>query len=228
MKNISLIIPAAGIGKRFSSNIKKQFIEISEKPILFWTIRRLLKAYNFNEIIIGANKEDSDIIENIISDLNIEVPYILATGGKERANTVINCIAKSNCDYVAIHDSVRPFVRDNVIKETINIAFEKGAAICALPIHDTIKKVEDNKIISTIPRNNLFLAHTPQVFKKDVIYFALNKAINDNILITDEAAACEYAGIHVAVTLSNYENIKITTPEDMSLVNIFKDKFIFA
>ena len=223
--SISLIIPAAGVGKRFSAHIKKQFTEIDDKPLIYWTIKRLVTAYNFNELIIGLNKDDIKFIENVMQDLNINIPYIYVEGGKERANTVFNCLEKSNSDYAAVHDSVRPFVSNKAVQETINQAYKTGAAICGMPVRDTVKKIENNEIVSTIPRDNLFLAHTPQVFKKDIIYNALHKSLNDNILVTDEASACEYAGITVSTVLSNYENIKVTYAEDMELIDIFKKKF---
>ena len=94
--SISLIIPAAGVGKRFSAHIKKQFTEIDDKPLIYWTIKRLITAYNFDELIIGLNKDDINFIENVMQDLNINIPYIYAQGGKERANTVFNCLEKSN------------------------------------------------------------------------------------------------------------------------------------
>lgn len=223
--SIALIIPAAGVGKRFSSHVKKQFTEIDNKPLIYWTIKRLITAYNFNEIIIGLNNDDIEFIENVIHDLNIKIPFIYAQGGKERANTVFNCLAKSKCDYAAVHDSVRPFVSNKAVQETIKQAYETGAAICGMPVRDTVKKVDNNIVVSTVPRDNLFLAHTPQVFKKDIIYNALHKALNDNILVTDEASACEYAGINVSTVLSNYENIKVTYAEDMELIDTFKKKF---
>ncbi|MDT3694032.1 MAG: 2-C-methyl-D-erythritol 4-phosphate cytidylyltransferase [Mucispirillum sp.] len=223
--SISLIIPAAGVGKRFSANIKKQFTEIDGRPLIYWTIKRLVTAYNFNELIIGLNQDDIKFMDNVISDLNLNIPHIYAEGGKERANTVLNCLLKSNCSYAAVHDSVRPFVSSQVVKDTIDKAYQTNAAICGMPVRDTVKKINENIIEKTIPRDNLFLAHTPQVFKKDIILNALHSALENNIIVTDEASACEYAGIQVDTVLSNYENIKVTYAEDISLIQLFKEKF---
>ncbi len=225
MINISLIIPAAGIGKRFSPDKKKQYTLIDNKPLIYWTIKQLLLSYNFTELIIGLNEEDISLMDKIVRDLNVSIPYLYAEGGKERANTVLNCLSKATCDFVAVHDSVRPFVSRNVVQNTINEAIKYKSAICGLPVRDTIKKVKNNIVLSTMERDNLFLAYTPQVFDKEVIYYALNKAINDNILVTDESSACEYVGIKVATVLSNYENIKVTFAEDIDLINLFKTKF---
>lgn len=225
MAKVSLIIPAAGIGKRFSDNIKKQFYEFNNKPIIYWTIKRLFDAYSFHELIIGLNNEDKDYMNNIISMLNLKVPVIYAEGGRERMNTVLNCLEKSTCEYSAVHDSIRPFASNDTIRNVINKAVDTNAAICGISVRDTMKKCDNNMILSTISRDNMFLAHTPQVFKKDVIYKALEKAINDKVLVTDEASACEYLSIPVAVTLSNYENIKVTYAEDIELIQLFKTRF---
>ena len=196
--SISLIIPAAGVGKRFSANIKKQFTEIDGRPLIYWTIKRLVTAYNFNELIIGLNQDDIKFMDNVISDLNLNIPCIYAEGGKERANTVLNCLLKSNCSYAAVHDSVRPFVSSQVVKDTIDKAYQTNAAICGMPVRDT---------------------------KKDIILNALHSALENNIIVTDEASACEYAGIQVETVLSNYENIKVTYSEDINLIQLFKAKF---
>lgn len=225
MINVALIIPAAGIGKRFSENIKKQFYEFDSKPVIYWTIKRLFTAYKFDELVIGLNDEDINYMENIIEDLQINVPVVYASGGKERMNTVLNCIEKSSCSYVAVHDSIRPFVSDETVKNVIEKAISTNAAICGIPVRDTMKKCNNGKILSTVPRDNMYLAHTPQVFKKDIIYNALRKAIDDKVLVTDEASACEYMGIPVDIVLSNYENVKVTYAEDIDLINLFKNKF---
>lgn len=135
-------------------------------PLIYWTIKRLITSYYFDELIIGLNKDDESFMNKIISELNINIPYKYVSGGKERANTVLNCLLHSMCSYVAIHDSVRPFVSSNVVKNTIDKAYQTNAAICGLPVRDTVKRINDNIIENTVPRDNLFLAHTPQVFKK--------------------------------------------------------------
>lgn len=223
--SISLIIPAAGVGKRFSSNVKKQFTEIDGKPLIYWTIKRLLSAYDFDELIIGLSGEDISFMEDAIADLNIDIPYMYAEGGKERANTVLNCLLKSSCNFVAIHDCVRPFVANEVIKNTIEKAYQTNAAICGMLVKDTVKQINGSIVKNTIPRDNLFMAHTPQVFQKDMVLDALHSALNDNVLVTDEASACEYAGVRVETVLSNYENIKVTYMEDLNLIQLFKTKF---
>lgn len=223
--SISLIIPAAGVGKRFSANIKKQFTEIDGMPLIYWTIKRLVTAYNFDELIIGLNQDDIKFMDTVISNLKLNIQYIYAEGGKERANTVLNCLLKSNCIYAAVHDSVRPFVSSQVVINTIDKAYQSNAAICGMPVRDTVKKINGNIIEKTVSRDSLFLAHTPQVFKKDIILHALRSALDNNIIVTDEASACEYTGIPVETVLSNYENIKVTYTEDIDLIQLFKAKF---
>lgn len=243
---VALIIPAAGIGKRFSANEKKQFYEINNKPILFYTIKRLLESYDFHELIIGINDEDSIAINNIIADLksdpkvgqkiNSNLIIKTAKGGKERVNTVFNCINQSESDFVAVHDAVRPFVNTTVIQNVIHAGINHNGAICGLPVRDTVKKVNNNNdlidILETIPRDNLYLAHTPQVFNKSMLIKAMEESINKNIPITDEASAFEYfysqnkdESYKVQIVLSNYDNIKVTYAEDKELIHAFFHKY---
>lgn len=222
--SISLIIPSAGIGKRFSKDIKKQFYNLDNKPLLFFTLKRMIESYNFDEIIIGLNIDDFKIAEDIISELGTGNKTLLVEGGAERADTVLNCLERTTCDYTAVHDAVRPFVSNATVKNTIEKAYKTGAAICGLPVRDTVKKASNNIILNTVSRENLFLAHTPQVFKTDILRKALKKSIDDNIKITDEASACEYCEIDVSIELSNNENIKVTYYEDIDLIEIYKNK----
>ena len=244
---VALIIPAAGIGKRFSKNEKKQFYEINNKPILFYTLKRLLLSYDFYELIVGINKEDTDILNNIILSLKEDkflkekisnIKIFQGLGGAERVNTVLNCIKESTSDFVAIHDGVRPFVNSDVIQNVIEAGIKYNAAICAMPIRDTIKRASNNhdliEISETVSRDNLYLAHTPQVFNREIIIQAIEFSLKHNLNITDEASAYEFYSENnkegenslfnlnkVHIVMSNYENIKVTYAEDKAIINTF-------
>jgi 2-C-methyl-D-erythritol 4-phosphate cytidylyltransferase len=213
---IDVIIPAAGIGSRFSDKVKKQFFLINEKPVFYHTLKKLYNSYIFNKFLIGASKEDFNFIQGILTELNIS-NYELVIGGKERQDTVYNCLKKSNSDFVLIHDAVRPFVKKDVIVNTIEKAFECGAAICGLFVKDTVKYVHNNEILKTLDRNFIFLAHTPQVFKLEILKEAASLVKRKKLFITDESQAVEILGYKVEIVSSNQENIKITTKSDLTI-----------
>ncbi len=217
--DIDAIIPAAGVGSRFSDKVKKQFFLIKGEPVFFHTLKRLSSSYFFNKFIIGASENDFNFIEKNLKKLEIS-NYILVTGGKERKDTVYNCLKYSESDFVLIHDAVRPFVKKIVILNVIEKAFNTNAAICGLFVKDTVKKVIDNKIVKTLNRDLIFLAHTPQVFNSKLLKKALEHVNKNKISITDEAQAMELLGEKIAVVSSNKENIKITVKEDVENFDI--------
>ncbi|MDR2401797.1 MAG: 2-C-methyl-D-erythritol 4-phosphate cytidylyltransferase [Deferribacteraceae bacterium] len=208
-RTVSAIIPAAGSGKRYGG--KKQFVLIDGIPVLKITLNALRNAYPFNEYIIGIADEDRAFIEAL--DLGSDV--IFSPGGPNRAATVINALKRSKCDFVAVHDAVRPFVSAETVKKCVYKAFSDGAAICGLFAVDTVKLVKDAGVVSTVERDAVFLAHTPQVFEREKLLKALNFAVESGQTITDEASAYEFAGYSVSITLSDKKNIKITYSEDI-------------
>ncbi len=226
--SVALVIAAGGVGNRFSSNVKKQFYEIDGKPILYHTITNMLKAYKFDEIVIGFSQDDVEYIENIMCEINpfANTLVVYAESGATRAETVLNCIKKCQSSIVVVHDAVRPFITKDIVINVINGAIENGCTICAINATDTVKYVENGVIKHTINRENVYLAHTPQAFKKELLHNALNNAITSNLAITDEASAMELAGYNVTVTNSSKHNIKITTQDDLSIVDAIKAKYI--
>lgn len=220
-----LIIPAAGSGSRFSSGVKKQFYIINGKPVIYYTLLAMLKAFNFDKVIIGVDEGDENTITKIYSETEVKIPLVITKGGKSRSETVYNCLEKADSEIVAIHDAVRPFVRKKHVAEAIEKASNIGGAICALKVRDTIKSVDCGTIENTVPREGLYLAHTPQVFKTDMIRSAIWEAMAEKAEITDEASAFERAGYRVEITPSAPENIKLTYQEDIELFEILTNKY---
>ncbi|UOD34379.1 2-C-methyl-D-erythritol 4-phosphate cytidylyltransferase [Deferribacteraceae bacterium V6Fe1] len=212
--SVSAIIPAAGIGKRFSDKEKKQFYLINGKPILYYTLKALQCSFSFLEYIIGARKEDFDFIKSVCSDLNIK-NCKLVLGGKERFDTVYNCLCESSGEYVLIHDAVRPFITKQLVTNCLELAQKYSAAVCGITPRDTVKQINDGIIDKTIERDKLILTHTPQVFEKKLLQKALQYQRENSLFITDEAMAVELIGNNVYVTQSNFSNIKLTQPEDI-------------
>lgn len=221
----ALIIPAAGIGKRFSEKVKKQFYLIDGKPLLYFTLKRMLSLYKFNEIVLGINDSDRDFVHGIINLLSFDLPFKTVLGGDIRARTVQNCLEVSESEFVLVHDAVRPFVDQGVVADVVEKAAAFGAAIPALKIRDTIKKAENGIIKETIDRECLYLAHTPQGFKRSLLRDAINFALQKGISVTDEASALELFGKSVYIVPSSPDNIKITYTEDMQMFNMLKGKY---
>ena len=221
---VSAIIPAAGIGKRFCTDIKKQFFLLDGNPILYYTMKTLNDAYPFDEFVVGASAEDFKYIYRIADKLGI-TRISLSEGGGTRTRTVLNALRLSVCDYVLIHDAVRPFVPHNVVGDTIRAGMEYGSAICGVYARDTVKRVKDGITQRTEDRDSIFLAHTPQVFRRETLLAALEKAEAEGVLFTDESTAYEAAGYKSAARFSNADNIKITELADIPIACALVKKY---
>jgi len=219
-RRVSAIIPAGGVGKRFGLNSKKQYYLFNNKPIIYYTLEKLISAYAFYEIIIGAAKEDYEFLGKVCKQLNIgNVKF--AEKGAERYNTVYNAVKQSCGDYILVHDAVRPCVDKDVVVNVINSAFDSGAAICGIKPSDTVKSVEKGRVKKTLDRNKLLMVHTPQCFIREILVKSLENILPSDS-ITDDSSAVELAGYDVTVVMSNPENIKITTKSDL----VFLEKYV--
>ncbi len=202
-------------------SINKTFLEIEGKPVLWHTVSRLAQVEAISEIVLLVNSQDLALIEENWkpSLMELGVDRIM-TGGKRRQDTVFegvrNCRAGVD-ELVLIHDAVRPFVRVHVVEEVIARAAKTGAAIAAIPADSTVKECDGHRILHTVPREKLWLAQTPQVFLKKLLAQALEYAMRENILVTDDAQLLELLGQKVEVVPGNRANIKITTPDDLEL-----------
>lgn len=216
----SVIIVAAGVGKRMGSSIPKQFLELNGKPILHYTIDTFEKSV-VNEIIIVTNKENIDYVKNEIALPFKKVKAVVA-GGSERQYSVYNGIktVDKNCDIVLIHDGVRPFVTQDNINDIIAETAENSCCVLGMPIKDTIKMCDENGFVSSTPQRSLvWQAQTPQAFKYDLILNAYEKAMSDDFLGTDDSMLVERLGYKIKMVKGSYQNIKITTPDDINIGN---------
>ncbi len=216
---VSAIIPAAGMGIRMGSNIPKQFLLLDGKPILHHTLKVLDQCSIVNEIILVMSEKEIENSRQPIQDSHPKVTRIIA-GGKERQDSVYNGLQSldSETDIVVVHDGVRPFVSADLIHETVEVARDFGAAITAIPVSDTIKKVNEEGLVEcTVDRNGLWRVQTPQTFQVALLKEAFAKAQADNFYGTDEGSLIEYLGREVKVVSGSEFNIKITRPEDLVL-----------
>ena len=227
------IIPAAGLGTRMgkpspevSGTSRKQFMLLAGEPILLHTIRKFVAAPPVDEILIALRAEDIDAFQEQLRQQDYPTPVRLVAGGRNRQESVGNCLALVDIDteVVAVHDAVRPFVTVSQIEQVLGEAAEKGAAILGLPPVDTVKRVERTLIQSTLFRERIVLAQTPQAFRLPLLRKAFEQAEADRFVGTDEASLVEHLGEDVHVLLGSDRNIKITRPTDMALARLFYEE----
>jgi len=227
MKIVALIA-AAGKGRRMNSRISKPFIPVSGKPILAYTIDKFEKCKSIDKIYLIVNPEEKEIChKNIILKYNFSKVQELVDGGDTRQDSIYNGLKAldRDTDIVVIHDGARPLVEENIIQNSIEKAQKYGAAIAAIPIKDTVKKSDNNFYISkTLNREEIWRAQTPQTFKYDIILPAYHQAYKDKYLATDDAAIVEKYGHKVKLIIGPEENIKITTPFDLIVAEVFLKK----
>lgn len=225
---VIVIIPAAGLGTRMASAKKgapsKQFFEINGIPILIHTLRAFARNNQVSQIVVALRKNEIDRFSKQLEQEKLTGKVKIVEGGEHRQESVANAISQLNAspdDVVLVHDAVRPFVDDEIIANVIHEVEKHGAAIAGLPAVDTIKQVErvaEGAIItSTIPRERIVQAQTPQGFRYSLIKRAFDSATADGFTGTDEASLVERLGESVWVVMGSARNIKITTPADMEL-----------
>ncbi|KOR26359.1 2-C-methyl-D-erythritol 4-phosphate cytidylyltransferase [Clostridium sp. FAM 1755] len=220
MSKNSVIIVAAGKGKRMNSNISKQFLKIKNKPILYYTLNKFSNHKDIDEIVLVTLEDKIEACKNIIKKYNIDKISKIVSGGRERQDSVYNGLkaVSKDCDVVLIHDAARPFVTSNIIDDGIKYAKQYEAAACGVTPKDTIK-IKDKKgfSIDTPNREDLFIVQTPQCFSYNVILDCHENLKRHNRKVTDDTMVLETYGKSVYLYEGSYSNIKITTPEDLIL-----------
>ena len=214
---IAAIIPVAGIGKRFGGNQPKQYLQLGNHSILGHTLINFLTLSEINPIVVVTSIGEIARSKQVLKREGIKFDRIeFIEGGPERQDSVANGL-NSLCDeidIVIVHDGVRPFIKPEIIRETVDVAGRDGACIVAVPVKDTIKEVNNTKVIRTIPRETVYQVQTPQTFKFNILISAHRQASDKNYYTTDESSLVEWAGYPVTIVTGTYENIKITTRED--------------
>jgi 2-C-methyl-D-erythritol 4-phosphate cytidylyltransferase len=221
MSKVTVLIPAAGMGRRMGKAVAKQFLPLGDKPMLAHTLLAFQRASEIDEIIPILSKEDMEsCLRDVIELYHITKVKTLVVGGKERQDSVMNGLKKLEKDaaVVLVHDGVRPFVTAEMIRESVELARKGECVVVGVPLKDTIKEVDDNGVVRhTLERNRLWAIQTPQAFPLKVLKRAYEESYKYRAFGTDDAMLVERAGNKVRVIMGSYENIKITTPEDLIL-----------
>ena len=217
MVNCACLIMAAGKGSRMKSDVKKQFLKLNGVPILAITISKFDMCDKVDMIVIVAPKDDIKTCSDLCKEYCKKTAYSVIEGGKERYNSVYNGIKflEGKCRYVMIQDGVRPFVTEEIITKTLKSAEKYGACIPVVDVKDTIKEVDSNGMVTkTLKRSSLCAVQTPQAFEYNLIKKAYENLPPD-LDVTDDASVVEISGGNVKIVEGSYDNIKITTIEDL-------------
>mgnify|MGYP000662246028 FL=1 len=219
------VIPAAGIGSRMGAEVPKQYLKVAGKTVIEQTLERLLRLPGLENIVVALGEGDPFWPGLGISN---DTRLVTVKGGKERADSVLNGLYKlrqlgSDDDWVLVHDAARPCVRLTEIELLIETCVNHGqGGILATPVHDTMKRSDNhNRILETIPRENLWHACTPQLFRIGELTEAIEGALESGYPVTDEASAMERAGQQPLLVECSLANIKITRPDDLALAEFY-------
>lgn len=219
---ISLIIAGAGNSKRMGG-VNKQFSKINSVPVIVKSVLAFENFLEIEEILVVAKEEDIPQMRTLCERYKVKKPIKFVIGGQTRQASVKNALnaISMHSDYIAIHDGARPLVENECIQTAIKNALKYKATALAVPVKDTIKVVDKNGFIKDTPdRNALFITQTPQIFEKKLYLKAMNNALEKGLDLTDDCQLVEAIGQNVYITLGSYQNIKITTVEDIMLANI--------
>ena len=221
--SVLAIIPAAGVGLRMGGRTPKQFLSLEGVPIFIHTLRKFVASDAVHDIILGLRPEDMERAWTEVAREHFAKPVKLVAGGASRQETVALALAAAppGTEIVLVHDAVRPFVDLHLIQRVTEAAQKDGAAILSIPSVDTVKQVERQTILGTIPRERIVLAQTPQAFRYEIIKEAFDRAAADGYYGTDEASLVERLGYNVGVIMGSDRNIKITKPSDLPLARLY-------
>lgn len=216
--NVAIVV-AAGKGTRLGGARPKQFLELRGVPVIIHTLRQFERCQEINEVITVLPAEDTAGFESLTKQFELKKAGRIVAGGATRAQSVRNGLnAIDDADIVAVHDGVRPFVTPEEIDQVVAAARENGAAVLTSPVADTIKRVQDGRIIETVSRAELRRALTPQCFRFAVLkraYETLDELESSGIEITDDSLLVEKLGIAIRSIDGSPRNLKITSAEDL-------------
>lgn len=227
MKTAAIIV-AAGRSARFGGAVPKQYQTLHGRPLLAWTIERFEKAASIESIVLVV-AEDQLLFagEKVVDPYGFHKVTRIVPGGEVRRESVLNGLERLplSTQLVAIHDGARPLVSPADIDAVVEMAAKERAAMLAAKVTDTVKRVKEGYIMSTLERDSLYLAQTPQVFQYDLIMKAHRQAAERGLDVTDDAALVEQLGFKVKVVEPTRPNIKVTRREDMVAAEAYLKEF---
>ena len=217
--SVVAVVPAAGLGTRMGGDTPKQYLSLGGLPILVYSLQVFQQIEGIREVILCVPASDREYCwREIVKPFGLKKVTQVVAGGTRRQDSVSNGLAaiSDQPDGVLVHDGVRPFIDQQIVRSVIDCAGQTGAAVVAMPIHDTVKRVDPSGIIQeTLKREELWQIQTPQVFRYDWLVQAHQQAQQHQWDVTDDAALIERMGYPVSVVEGSCFNIKVTKPDDL-------------
>ena len=220
---MTVILPAAGLGKRFGKDANKPFVKLGGKPLLIWALEVLDALPEIGEIIPVLKDGDMEAGAELLESYGIKKTRRIAPGGKERQDSVfhgLKLIDDRKC-IVLVHDGVRPLIEPPVVSQAILQLKDCDGVVVGVPVKDTIKEVSGGEVKRTLNRDTLWAVQTPQVFRYETLYSAYEKAAKESFYATDDSSLVERYGGKIRMVTGSYTNVKITTPEDLQVAEMF-------
>ncbi len=222
-EKIIAIVPSAGIGKRFGDKTNKPFETLNGKPLVIWALETLENIPEIHEIIPVLKEADMEYGVEIFEQYNISKIRRIAPGGEERQDSVfhgLNLVDDIKC-IVLVHDGVRPLIEPDIIKNAVKQLKDCDGVVVGVPVKDTIKETAGDLVSRTLKRDTLWSIQTPQIFSYNTLLGAYEKALKSSYYSTDDSALVERNGGKIKVVMGSYTNIKVTTPEDLKIAELF-------
>jgi len=221
------VLLAGGVGKRMGAAIPKQYLELKGRPIAVYSLITFSSMPEVGEIVVVCEPDWRDVFEKCYATLDRKLPLKFALPGAERQDSVFNGfqeISKS-AGLVAIHDSARPLIAARDAAACFADAARVGAAVLGVPVKPTIKEVDSQrKVVKTLRRSMLWEVQTPQVISPELLKRGFELVARDGLEVTDDVSIVEALGEPVLITSGSYTNIKVTTPDDMSVAERFLEE----
>lgn len=223
---ISAVIAAAGLGSRMNACMNKNFMLLNNKPILSYSLTTFDKCPDIDEIIIVCKADEKNTAEEIVQLTELSKMVKIISGGETRQQSVYNglCAADKQCTIAVIHDRARPFVTSKLIEQTVRTSIKYGASCAAVKAKDTYILGKNNKIFELLDREELYSLQTPQTFRYELIKQAHEASIKNHFLGTDDTSLVKILGADVVLVEGSYDNIKITTSEDLILAEMILNR----
>ncbi|AOZ93334.1 2-C-methyl-D-erythritol 4-phosphate cytidylyltransferase [Paenibacillus crassostreae] len=223
--SLGIIIVSAGKGSRMGTEESKQYLLLNDKPIIIHTLEVFNRLPLVKEIVLVTGLHDVERAEAWVQQYKLDKVVKVIPGGSERQYSVYKGLLEINTDWVMVHDGVRPFVEAGDIEACYQMALRTGASVLAVPVKDTIKKVDDSGIIVATPdRQSLWAIQTPQTFRVSELLRAHEEAQSTGFVGTDDSMLVERLGVQVAVVQGDYSNIKLTTPDDLEYASFIEKR----
>ncbi|MCU0412661.1 MAG: 2-C-methyl-D-erythritol 4-phosphate cytidylyltransferase [Bacteroidetes bacterium] len=223
------IVPAAGSGSRMGGAVRKQFLLLKGKPILVHTLQQFEHCSDVDEVNLAVPESAIAEVEALVSRFRLHKVARVMMGGSKRQDSVANVLKKiplKDADILLVHDGVRPFVETKRIAHLVRLTKEHHAAVLAVQPKDTIRRSAGGGFFDqTLDRHALWIIQTPQAFRAEVLLRAFQKAKKDRFYSTDEAALVERLGIKAKIVEGSYDNIKITTQEDLEFASLILQRW---